>query len=123
MVVFTDGEHNFGVDPLTTLAEANEIGTRVHMVGIDLNEVVKTRPAVMELTRAVRGYGGRYFDATSGAQLQAASASIDALEKGSLVQTRWVRNRPVFHYFVIPAVILLCGAFAMRAVPYFIDIT
>jgi Ca-activated chloride channel family protein len=123
MVVFTDGEHNFGVDPLIALAAADEAGTRVHMVGIDLNEVVKTRVAVLELTRAVRGYGGRYFDATSAAQLQAASASIDSLEKGSLVQTRYVRNRPVFHYFVIPAVVLLCAVFAMRAVPYFIDIT
>ena len=37
MVVFTDGEHNFGEDPLVTLAKANEAGTRVHMVGIDLD--------------------------------------------------------------------------------------
>ena len=123
MVVFTDGEHNFGVDPLISLAEADKVGSRVHMVGIDLNEVVKTRPAVMELTRAVRGYGGRYFDATSSAQLQGASISIDSLEKGSLVQTRYVRNRPVFQYFAIPAVLLLCAVFAVRAVPYFVDIT
>jgi Ca-activated chloride channel family protein len=123
MVVFTDGEHNFGADPLVTLADADEAGTRVHMVGIDLNEVVKTRPAVLELTGAVRGYGGRYFDATSAAQLQAASVSIDSLEKGALVQTRYVRNRPVFHYFAIPAVLLLASIFALRAVPYFIDVT
>jgi len=96
MVVFTDGEHNFGEDPLVTLAKADEAGTRVHMVGIDLNEVAKTRPAVLKLADAVRGYGGRYYDATSGAQLHAASASIDSLEKGTLVQTRYVRNRPVF---------------------------
>ena len=73
MVVFTDGEHNFGEDPLVTLAKANEAGTRVHMVGIDLTEVAKTRPAVVQLANAVRGYGGRYYDATSAAQLQAAS--------------------------------------------------
>ena len=123
MVVFTDGEHNFGVDPLVTLAQADKVGTRVHMVGIDLNEVVKTRPAVVELAAAVRRYGGRYFDATSLPQLAAASASIDALEKGELVQTRYVRNRPVFHYFGIPALVLLGGAFVMRAIPYFIDVT
>ena len=123
MVVFTDGEHNFGEDPLVTLAKANEAGTRVHMVGIDLNEVAKTRPAVMQLANAVRGYGGRYFDATSAAQLESASASIDSLEKGSLMQTRYVRNRPVFHYFVIPAIVLLGVAFALRGVPYFVDVT
>ena len=123
MVVFTDGEHNFGVDPLITLAEADEVGTRVHVVGIDLDEIVKTRPAVLQLINAVRGYGGRYYDAMSAAQLQAASASIDSLEKGSLVQTRYVRNRPVFHYFAIPAVVLVSLVFTMRAVPYFIDLT
>ena len=123
MVVFTDGEHNFGEDPLVTLAKADEAATRVHMVGIDLNEVAKTRPAVLKLADAVRGYGGRYYDATSGAQLPAASASIDSLEKGTLVQTRYVRNRPVFHYFTIPAVVLLCMGFALRAVPYFVDVT
>jgi hypothetical protein len=123
MVVFTDGEHNFGADPLVTLAEADKVGTRVHMVGIDLDEVVKTRPAILELTAAVRGYGGRYFDATSAAQLQAASVSIDSLEKGSLVQTRYVRNRPVFHYFAIPAIVLLAGVFALRVFPYFIEVT
>ena len=123
MVVFTDGEHNFGEDPLVTLAKADEAGTRVHMVGIDLTEVAKTRPAVVQLANAVRGYGGRYYDATSAAQLQSASTSIDSLEKGSLVQTRYVRNRPVFHYFAIPAVVLLCLVFALRAVPYFVDVT
>jgi Ca-activated chloride channel homolog len=123
MVVFTDGEHNFGEDPLVTLARADEAQTRVHMVGIDLNEVVKTRPAVVQLANAVRGYGGRYFDATSAAHLESASAAIDSLEKGSLVQTRYVRNRPVFHYFVVPAVVLLGLVFALRAVPYFVDVT
>jgi Ca-activated chloride channel family protein len=123
MVVFTDGEHNFGEDPLITLAKADEAGTRVHMIGIDLNEVAKTRPAVINLVNAVRGYGGRYFDATSAAQLASASAAIDSLEKGSLVQTRAVRNQPVFHYFVVPAVVLLGLVFALRAVPYFVDVT
>ena len=103
--------------------QADEAGTRVHMVGIDLNEVAKTRPAVLQLASAVRGYGGRYFDATSAAQLESASAAIDSLEKGSLVQTRYVRNRPVFHYFVVPAVVLLGLVFALRAVPYFVDVT
>ena len=123
MVVFTDGEHNFGEDPLATLARADEAQTRVHMVGIDLNEVVKTRPAVVQLANAVRGYGGRYFDATSAAHLESASAAIDSLEKGSLVQTRYVRNRPVFHYFVVPAIVLLGLVFALRAMPYFVDVT
>lgn len=123
MIVFTDGEHNYGADPITTLGEANAAGTRVHMVGVNLPEEIKSRPEVQRLVSAVRDYGGRYFDADTAGELRNASRSIDSLEKGWLVQTRYVRHRPVYDYFVVPAILLLTGALMLRAVPFFIDIT
>lgn len=33
------------------------------------------------------------------------------------------RNRPVYQYFAIPAILLLTGALLLRAVPFFIDLT
>jgi Ca-activated chloride channel homolog len=123
MVVFTDGEHNYGADPLETLPAAVKAGTRVHMVGIDLVEVVKSRPVVMRLVETVRSHGGRYFSAETAGQLQAASRAISELEKGWLVQTRYIRNHPIYHYFAVPALLLLSAALMLRAVPYFIDVT
>jgi hypothetical protein len=75
------------------------------------------------LISAVLRHGGSYFNADTAGQLREASATIDKLEKGWLVQTQYTRNRPVYHYFAIPAIILIVAAVALRAVPYFIDVT
>lgn len=123
MVVFTDGEHNYGADPVETLQAADAAGTRVHMVGVNLPERVKLGPEVQRLVSAVRRYGGRYFDADTAGQLRSASLAIDSLEKGWLVQTRYIRNQPVYGYFVVPALLLLTAALLLRAVPFFIDVT
>lgn len=123
MVVFTDGEHNYGLDPVEAIETASGGGTRVHIIGVDLPAEIKERPQVQRLVGAVRKHGGRYFDADTVGQLRQASRSIDAAEKGWLVQTRTIRNRPIFHYFAIPAIVLLGSAVMLRAIPYFIDLT
>ena len=123
IVVFTDGENNSGPDPVKMLEAADSAGTRVHVVAIDLQEVIRKRPAVQELMTAVLQHGGRYFNVGTPGQLRAASMTIDSVEKGWLVQTQYTRNRPVYHYFAIPAILLLTGALLLRAVPYFIDLT
>jgi len=123
MVVFTDGEHNYGSDPVEALQAADATGTRVHMIGVDLPDQVRAGPEVQRLVSAVRRHGGRYFDADTAGQLRRASLAIDSLVKGWLVQKRYIRNRPVYHYFALPALLLLTGALLLRAVPFFIDVT
>jgi hypothetical protein len=95
----------------------------VHVVAVDLAEVIKARPVVQRLIAAVQRHGGRYFNADTVGQLREASSTIDSLEKGWLVQTQYSRNRPVYHYFAVPAILLLVLALLLRAVPYFIDVT
>jgi Ca-activated chloride channel family protein len=123
IVVFTDGENNYGTDPVKALEAADSSGTRVHVVAVDLQEVIKKRPAVQALMNAVVRHGGHYFNVEGAGQLRAASLAIDSLEKGLVLQTEYIRNRPVYDYFVIPAIVLLAAALALRAVPYFIDLT
>ena len=123
IVVFTDGENNFGEDPIKALEAADSAGTRVHMVAVDLQEVIRKRPTVQALMNAVIRHGGRYFNVEGADQLRQASIAIDSLEKGLVLQTDYIRNRPVYDYFVIPAILLLAGALLFRAVPYFIDLT
>jgi Ca-activated chloride channel family protein len=122
-VVFTDGEHNFGRDPLEALAESEAAGIRVHVVGVDLEEDVKRKPGVRQLIRTVQSQGGRYFNADSVRELRAASAAIDSLEKGLLTSKISVRNAPVFTWFALPAAALIVLALALRAAPYFADFT
>jgi von Willebrand factor type A domain len=123
IVVFTDGENNYGADPIKALEAADLAGTRVHVVAVDLQEVIRKRPAVQALMNAVIRHGGRYFNVEGAGQLRAASLTIDSLEKGLVLQTEYIRNRPVYDYFVVPAILLLAGALALRAVPYFVDLT
>ena len=123
LVVFTDGEHNFGRDPLEALLDADEAGNRVHVIGVDIEDEIERKPQVRALIEAVRGYGGRYFSADTEGQLREASRVIDDIEKGLIVTKRYERNLPVYGWFVIPALLLLAFAMALRAIPYFVDLT
>jgi Ca-activated chloride channel homolog len=123
IVVFTDGENTTGRDPLAALAQSNAAGIRVHLVGIDLQDEVRTKPQVRALLRAVAGYSGRYFNAASPRELDSASRAIDSIERGDLVRRTYERDAPVFHWFAIPALVAFAAAFALRAIPAFIDQT
>jgi Ca-activated chloride channel family protein len=122
-VVFTDGEYNVGRDPVDVLADSSAAGYRVHLVGVDLEEEIKDKPAVRRLIQTVRRYGGQYYDADTERELRAASAAIDALEKGPLTSKAYVRQAPVFHWFALPAAALIVAGLALRSLPYFANFT
>jgi Ca-activated chloride channel family protein len=119
IVVFTDGERNYGRDPLASLADANRAGIRVHLVGVDLDEQIKERPTVQALIEAVRGYGGRYYEADTVRQLRAAGFELDSLEKSLVVSETHVSNTPAYHGYALAAVALLVAALATNAIPFF----
>lgn len=123
VVLFTDGENNHGRDPVEVLGESNAASIRVHMVGVDLEEEIRNKPQVQRLFQSVRRYGGRYFNASTPRDLEAASRTIDAIEKGVLVSRPYVRDAPVYQWFALPALLLVAAAVVLRAIPFFIDQT
>lgn len=123
VVLFTDGENNRGREPAEVLEEARQADIRVHVVGVDIEQEVRQKPAVQMLIRGVEKNGGRYFSANSERALAEASRTIDAIEKGLLVSRVYVRDVPVYQWFAIPALVTLCAALALRAFPYFVDQT
>jgi Ca-activated chloride channel family protein len=123
IVLFTDGENNRGREPVDVLGESKAAGIRVHMIGVDLERDVKEKPAVQMLMAAIADAGGKYFSADSEKDLQAASRTIDQIEKGLLVSHVYVRDVPVYEWFAVPALVALAVALGLRAVPYFIDQT
>lgn len=123
IVLFTDGEYNRGRDPVEVLAESTAGGIRVHMIGVDLDQDVKAKPAVVDLVTTVRRNGGRYFDAASERELLGASRAIDSIEKSTLVSRVHVHDVPVYEWFVVPALACFGLAMALRAVPYFVNQT
>ena len=123
VVLFTDGESNKGRDPLDVLQESNAANIRVHFVGLDLEDEVRNKAQVQKLVDAVRRYGGQYFDATTVRDVDRASRTIDAVEKGVLVNRVHVRDEPVYQWFALPALVLIVAAVGLRAVPFFVDLT
>jgi Ca-activated chloride channel homolog len=123
IVLLTDGETNFGRDPVVALQEARDAGTRVHMIAVDLDDEIKQKQAVVRLVRAVRRHGGQYFTADSSAQLRDAAHAIDSLERGVVVSSRTVRDAPAFEPFAAGSIVLLCLALLLRSVPFFVDLT
>jgi Ca-activated chloride channel family protein len=123
IVVFTDGENNYGRDPIEALRLAHDAGHRVHLIGVDLAADVRKKADVVQLIRTVERGGGRYFAADTTGQLAAASRAVDALEPGMLVTTRSVRNAPAFEPFAAAAIVLICAALLLRAIPFFVDLT
>lgn len=123
IVVFTDGENNAGRDPVSSLAEADAAGLRVHVIGIDLEDEVKEKPGVLQLIAAVRRQGGQYFNADTTRELRAAYETIDRMERGWLTGTATVRNEPAYEWFAKPAAALLLLAIGLRAIPFFRDLT
>jgi Ca-activated chloride channel family protein len=123
IVLFTDGENNRGRDPLDVLAESKEADIRVHFIGVALDDEIRSKSDVRALLQAIVRNGGRTFNATSSADLVAASKAIDTVEKGFLVNKVSVHDAPVYAWFAIPALIGLAAAFAIRSIPYFVDQT
>ena len=123
IVLFTDGEYNRGRDPVEVLAESKAADIRVHLVGVDLDQDVKLKPAVQDLIATVEQNGGRYFDAGSQRALLAASRAIDSIEKSTLVSHVYVHDVPVYEWFVVPALVCLAAAVGIRMIPYFVDQT
>ena len=123
IVLLSDGENNKGRDPVDVLAESNAASIRVHFIGVDLEEAIGNEPQVQKLLQTVRRYGGQYFDANTIRDLDAASRTIDSLEKGVLVGKVHVHDAPVYQWFALPALVLLVTSIGLRAVPFFVDQT
>jgi Ca-activated chloride channel family protein len=123
VVLFTDGEYNRGRDPIDVLAESRDADIRVHVIGVDLDQEVREKPAVMELMNTVERNGGKTYNAESERDLVAASKAIDSLEKSLLVSKVYVQDVPVYEWFAVPGLVCLVVAMGLRAIPYFVDQT
>ena len=119
MIVLTDGENNTGRDVYAAIRKASEAGFRIHFIGVDLDKV-REAP---QLIAAVRATGGNYYDVRNGQELQQAYRDIDRLERGTFFTRERVTHVPNYYPFALAAVLLLSASIALRAIPYFIEIS
>ena len=123
IVVFSDGEHNYGRDPVDALAEARFYGYRVYLIGVELGAEITRKERVQQLIQAIIDSGGQYFDARNKSQLESAYTTIDQIEKGVFVQKTLETNVPYYHIFLFSSLTLLFVGLALNSIPYFVEIT
>jgi hypothetical protein len=119
IVVFTDGERNYGRDPLESLADANRADIRVHIIGVDLDEKIKERPAVQGLITAVRQRGGRYGPTT---QRNCAPTPRSTRSKSLVISETHLANEPCITGLRWGSP-LIRAALLLNAMPFFNEMT
>jgi Ca-activated chloride channel family protein len=122
LMVFTDGASNMGRSPMQSLGEATRAGTRVHMIGVDLEQERKQSPNVDQFIEAIQSQGGHYYAAESVSDLDKAARSLDELEQGEVKTNVYVRNEPLVGWFALPSLAMLLVAMVLRAAPRFIGL-
>ncbi len=119
MIVLTDGENNTGRDVYQAIARAGEDKFKIHFIGV---EVEKARDAP-RLIAAVEGTGGRYYDVRDADQLERAYTDISKTEKGTFLVKTLDKQIPWFYPFAFVSLGLLGLSLALRAIPYFIEVS
>jgi Ca-activated chloride channel homolog len=119
MIVLTDGENNTGRDLYQAIARAKENKFKIHFIGV---EVDKVRDAP-RLIAAVEGTGGHYYDVRDASQLEEAYANINRTEKGTFLVKSMGKQVPWFYPFALASLGLLALSLALRAIPYFVEVT
>jgi len=107
------------VTAVNDVRKASEAGFRIHFIGVDLE---KARDAP-QLIAAVQATGGNYYDVRNAQELQKAYVDIDRLERGTFFTKERIAHVPHFYPFAFAAFLLLAASIALKAIPYFIEIS
>jgi Ca-activated chloride channel family protein len=114
VVLLTDGQNNTGeITPVAAAALARALDVRVYVIGF-----VAGRDGAVDaaaLTAIAGSTGGRYFDASTVADLHAAYDEIAGLERSVVGERRFTRYREFAPMLAVAALGLLLIESALRA--------
>lgn len=119
IVVFTDGENNYGRDPHLALQEVSRLQFKVYFIGVEV-EKMKDAP---RLISAIRATAGKYYDARDAKELKRAYLEINSLEKGRFLTKTKVHDAPAYFPFALAALLALSCAALLRIIPYFTELS
>src|SRR5215510_13865696 len=77
ILLFSDGENNFGRNPLTEIERARQEGTRIYFIGLALEP-----EASQQIAEAIDTTGGKFFDVRNPELLTLSFDQITTTEKG-----------------------------------------
>ncbi|MGH9782739.1 MAG: vWA domain-containing protein [Terriglobia bacterium] len=118
IILFSDGDNNYGRDPVKEVEQARQEGRRIYFVGVSLEP-----GASQQIADAVYTTGGRYFDVSNPRHLEEAMEEINHLEKGRFVTIQLIRHQPAYFVFVLLALACLAARLILNAIPHFVELS
>jgi len=119
IVLFTDGESNYGRDPEEAFKEIKESGYRLFVLGIGYYNHFSAQ----ELAQFARETKGGFFAIDSESDFQKAVYSIDRLVgKNRIVVDEYIVDAPQYFYFSLVALALFVFALFLKNLHYFRDL-
>jgi Ca-activated chloride channel homolog len=118
IVLFGDGENNWGRDPLEEVERARQDGIRIYFIGVSLQP-----GAAQDIANAVPLTGGKFFDARNPKSLMEALDEINTIEKGRFYTLQLTRQQPAYFIFVLLAFVALALRMILHSIPHFVDIS
>ena len=118
IVLFSDGDNNYGRDPLKEVEAARLDGTRIYFIGVALEP-----GASQQIAEAVYTTGGRFFDVRNPQHLEEAMSEINHLEKGRFITIQLIRHQPAYFVFVLLAFASLALRMLLNGIPHFVELS
>jgi Ca-activated chloride channel family protein len=118
ILLFSDGENNFGRSPLTEIERARQEGTRIYFIGLALEP-----EASQQIAEAIGTTGGKFFDVRNPGHLSQAFDEINTTEKGRFYTLQSTREQPAYFVFVLLAFVALVLRMMLNGIPYFVELS
>ena len=118
IILFSDGDYNYGRDPLKEIEKARYAGSRMYFIGVALEP-----GASQQIREAAPSTGGKYFDVANPRHLEEAFAEINQLEKGRFYATELVRHQPAYFIFALLSFLALTLRMGINAIPHFVELS
>jgi Ca-activated chloride channel family protein len=118
IVLLTDGENNYGREPLVEIERARQEGVRIYYIGVALEP-----GASQDIARAIPSTGGKFFDARDPRSLSQALDEINTTEKGRFYTLQLTRRQPAYFVFVMLAFGCLALRLILNGIPHFVELS
>jgi len=118
IILFSDGDNNYGRDPMLEVERARSEGTRIYFIGVALQP-----GASQQIAGAIPSTGGRYFDVRNPQHLEQAFTEINDIEKGIFFTQQLRRNEPAYFVFALLALACLALRLLMNGIPHFVELS
>jgi len=118
IVLFSDGENNYGRDPMEEIERARQEGTRIYFIGVALEP-----GSSQQIADAIPSTGGKFFDARNPGHLKEALDEINTIEKGRFYTLQLTRQQPAYFVFVLLSFAALTLRMILNGIPHFVELS